>query len=244
MDVIEILKGGGKSRTDSFVGRPTGHSHEFYLSGHVEEASEYIEWFDTIRHAGENDFVKIYINSPGGDLFTTIQFMRVLAETDATVCCSVEGLCMSAATMIFLCADQFEVTPHSMFMFHNYSGGTIGKGGEMIDQLKHERAWSEKLMREAYEGFLTEDEITSILDNKDIWMGGDDIVTRLKGKVAHETAKLALASEMLAVVDEEDDDDDVVVSTPTKKKLTVKSKVVPNTTPAKNPVAKTPQKAK
>jgi ATP-dependent protease ClpP protease subunit len=79
---------------------------------------------------------------------------------------------MSAATMVFMCADQFEVTPHSVFMFHNYSGGTIGKGGEMIDQLLHERKWSERLMNEIYKDFMTEAEIKSMLDNKDMWMDG------------------------------------------------------------------------
>ena len=241
MDVIEILKGGAKAKSDSFVGRPTGHSHEFYLSGEIESSDEYIEWFDTIRHAGENDFVKLYINSGGGDLFTAIQFMRVLAETDATVCCSVEGACMSAATMIFLCADQFEVTPHSMFMFHNYSGGTFGKGGEMIDQLKHERAWSEKLLREAYEGFLTEDEITSILDNKDIWMSGDEIVERLKKKVEHERAKIKAAEkeQLKAALAEVEDE---LSTVDTKKAPAVKSK--PKVLPNKKPVVKTPQTKK
>lgn len=183
MDIIELLKSSQQSQKDSFIGRPIGHAHEFYLSGEIISADNYTEWFDTIRHAGEADIVKLYINSPGGDLFTAIQFMRVLAETEATVVASVEGCCMSAATMIFLCAEQFEVTPHSMFMFHNYSGGTFGKGGEMIDQLQHERKWSEGLLREVYEGFLSEEEITSILDNRDIWLDGKDVLVRLANKV-------------------------------------------------------------
>ena len=189
MDIIELLKSSQQSQKDSFVGRPIGHVHEFYLSGEIDSSDNYVEWFDTIRHAGESDVVKIYINSPGGDLFTAIQFMRVLAETEATVIASVEGACMSAATMIFLCAEQFEVTPHSMFMFHNYSGGTFGKGGEMIDQLQHERKWSEGLLREVYADFLSEDEITSILDNRDIWLDGKEILARLTNKVATAKAK-------------------------------------------------------
>lgn len=189
MDIIELLKSSQQSQKDSFVGRPIGHVHEFYLSGEIDSSDNYVEWFDTIRHAGDSDIVKIYINSPGGDLFTAIQFMRVLAETEATVIASVEGACMSAATMIFLCAEQFEVTPHSMFMFHNYSGGTFGKGGEMIDQLQHERKWSEGLLREVYADFLSEDEITSILDNRDIWLDGKEILARLTNKVATAKAK-------------------------------------------------------
>lgn len=157
--------------------------HEFYLSGDIESSEDYIDWFDTIRSANENDILKFYINSSGGDLFTAIQFMRVLAETAANVVVSVEGACMSAATLIFLHGHQFEVSPHSMFMFHNYSSGVVGKGGEMYDRLSHEKDWSEKLLRDVYSDFLTEKEITSILDNKDIWMDGDEVIKRLKKKV-------------------------------------------------------------
>lgn len=218
MDIIELLKSSQQSQKDSFVGRPIGHAHEFYLSGEIVSADNYIEWFDTIRHAGEGDVVKIYINSPGGDLFTAIQFMRVLAETEATVIASVEGACMSAATMIFLCAEQFEVTPHSMFMFHNYSGGTFGKGGEMIDQLQHERKWSEGLLREVYADFLTEDEITSILDNKDIWLDGKEILSRLTNKVTTAKARWE-AAQAEAIAAEVSPEEKV---TPAKKRTVAK----------------------
>jgi len=173
-----------KTFSDGMIEPKCGsHVYEFYISGQIEEPNTYIEWFDTIRHAKENDTVKLYINSYGGDMFTGIQFMRVLAETEALVICSVEGACMSAATMIFLCADQFEVTPHSMFMFHNYSGGAFGKGGEMYGQIQHERRWSETLLNEIYEGFLTAEEIKSLLDNKDIWMDVDEVIQRMEKRV-------------------------------------------------------------
>lgn len=169
--------------------------HEFYLSGEIESPDEYIQWFDTIRHAGETDVVKIYLNSGGGDVFTAIQFMRVLQETSANVVMSVEGICASAATMIMLCGESFEISDHSMFMFHNYSGGTFGKGGEMLDQLQHERKWSERLLREVYKDFLSEDEITAVLNNKDIWMDGQEVSERLKARQAKIEAEEAAAEE-------------------------------------------------
>lgn len=209
-DVLEI----GKPKTHSngyFPPKSVAEVHEFYLTGEITTADDYIEWFDAIRHAKETDIVKLYINSYGGDLFTAIQFMRVLADTDATVIVSVEGACMSAATMIFMCADNFEVTPHSIFMFHNYSGGTIGKGGEMIDQLQHERKWSERLLKEIYQDFMSEEEIESMLSNKDLWMDGEEVVKRISAKLVKQNAELEEAT-----------------------------KLVSKKTPAKKPVAKRP----
>ena len=178
-DLMELL-GAKKEQRVFYPDRPLARAHEFYLTGTIDSAENYTEWFDIIRHSGKNDAIQIYINSYGGDLFTAIQFLRVLADTEATVVISVEGACMSAASMIFLYADVFEVSAHSMFMFHNYSGGTFGKGGEMLDQLQHERAWSEKLLREIYSDFLSEQEIVSMLNNKDLWMDGDEVIKRLE----------------------------------------------------------------
>lgn len=158
--------------------------HEFYLSGEITSPNDYIDWFNTIRHALPDDTIKIYINSGGGDLFTGIQFLRVLADTEALVVVSVEGLCASAATLVALSADVFEVTPHSSFLFHNYSSGVWGKGGEQFAQVTHERRWSEQLLNSVYEDFLSKEEINSLLDNRDIWLSTDEVVERMNKRIA------------------------------------------------------------
>jgi len=177
--------------------KPAINLHTLYLTGEIESPDEYTEIFENIRMAGPNDVLKIHINSPGGDLFTAIQFMRVLKETEAKVITSVEGACMSAATLIFLTADQFEISDHSVFMFHNYSTFMYGKGGELFDGIMHDRKWSENLLKTEYEGFLTEEEIDSLLNNKDIWLDGDEALERLKSysKVQEEKRKQAESEE-------------------------------------------------
>jgi ATP-dependent protease ClpP protease subunit len=179
--IAEML-GVDKKNQAAFTDKALAHLHEYYITGTIEEANKYTEWFNQIRHAPPTDIIKLYINSEGGSLWTAIQFMRVIRECKAPVVASVEGACMSAATIIFLMSDTYEISPHSMFMFHNYSGGTIGKGGEMIDQIKHERVWSEKLLFEIYQNFLTDAEIRAILENKDIWMTAEEVVSRLNKK--------------------------------------------------------------
>jgi ATP-dependent protease ClpP protease subunit len=183
----------GQDKYTNSFSKPVAQLHEFYLSGPVLDAEEYIDWFDCIRNASEIDTIRIYINSPGGDLYTTLQFLRVMSDTEATIVTSVEGACMSAATMIFLHGHTHEITPHSLFMFHNYSAGTFGKGGEMYDQLQFERRWSENFMRAVYRDFLAEDEIQSMLNNRDIWMTSDEVAQRLE-KLQEARAKQAKES--------------------------------------------------
>ena len=196
-DKLDALLDTGKGSFSKVI----GNLYEFYLSGEIEEASEYTEWFDTIRNARSTDTIKIYINSGGGDLYTALQFLRVMSETDAHVITSVEGACMSAATMIFLHGDEFEVTPHSLFMFHNYSAGVFGKGGEMFDQLQFERAWSENFLSEVYKDFLTPEEIQSMLHNKDIWMTSEQVMARIDLLLAKMAAQQELNEETVAAVE-------------------------------------------
>jgi len=158
--------------------------YEYYISGEITSPEDYIGIFDEIRHAREDDEIRIYLNTYGGNLYTAIQFMRVLSETNALVTCSVEGACMSAGTLIFLNADVFEVTPHSSFMIHNYSGGTMGKGSEMHAQIVHEKKWSEKLFKEVYEDFLTNKEIDEILAGRDLWMEVEEVAERMNKRIA------------------------------------------------------------
>lgn len=178
----DILAALGSNSFKRFT-KTKGNLHEFYLSGEIVEADCYVEWFDIIRNTTPNDTVKFYINSPGGDVYTAIQFLRVISDCEADVIASVEGCCMSAATMIFLAADDFEVTPHSAFMFHDYSSGTFGKGGEQYDQIQYERNWSENFLRAVYKDFLTVDEIKSMLHNKDIWLSSEEVSERLTARV-------------------------------------------------------------
>ena len=103
---------------------------------------------------------------------------------------------MSAATLIFLACDTFEVSAHSSFMIHNYSGGAFGKGGEMMDQLTFETKWAGDLFKDVYKDFLNPMEIVSILKGQDVWLSADDVVQRLNArqelrKASEEAAKKA-----------------------------------------------------
>ena len=162
--------------------KSSGTLLEFYLSGEIAAPDAYTNWFHVMRNASSRDTIVLHINSVGGNASTAIQFLRVLSETDATVVASVEGDCMSAATMIFLSADTVEISPHSIFLFHNYSGGAVGKGGEVFEKVKHLQRWSEDLLRSVYSGFLTKEEIEDILAGKDIWMTAAEVHGRVQKK--------------------------------------------------------------
>lgn len=184
--ILDILK---SNHNTPYV-EEYGSIKEYYLVEEIGEPQDYVDCFHDIRNSRDTDTIKIYINCFGGNLFTTIQFIQVLSETKAHVIVCVEGACMSAATLIFLMGDEFIITDHSMFMFHNYSGGTEGKGGEMYHGMIHERKWASKLFQQMYQGFLTPSEIVELLDDKDIWLDSKQVFERLQKRLKLDENKI------------------------------------------------------
>jgi len=167
---------------------PYGNVLSFYLSGSIEEPQAYSGWTHRIRSAQDTDLVMIFINSHGGSAAATLQLINAIKSTPAKVLVRVEGECMSAATMLLLAADMVEISDHSIFMFHNFSGGAWGKGAEMKAQVDFLQAWSTSLMEDVYAGFLSEGEIVAVLENKDIWMTAEEVRARLERKAEYEAS--------------------------------------------------------
>lgn len=159
--------------------RPISHIHEFYISGAIGSPEQYAAMFAEIRMAPEQDTIYLHINSEGGNAFTAIQFLRVLFETKATTVASIEGMCCSAATMIFLACQHHEITNFSIFMCHNFSAMLAGKGHELYDQAIHTKGWSEGFLGKMYKDFLTDTEITKILEGKDLYLTGESVNKRI-----------------------------------------------------------------
>jgi len=155
----------------------------FYLSGEILDPEYYCNWFEVIRNASENDIIEIHINSYGGEAFTVVQLLNALKNTNATVNIFVEGRCMSAATFLLFAGDTLNVDEHSSFMFHTYSTGMVGKSGELSTNIAHSTEWFNNFVRSIYKDFLTEAEISSILDNKDIYMTATEVQKRVEKKV-------------------------------------------------------------
>lgn len=160
--------------------KPVARMFDFYLTGDIKEAKEYQDWNQIMRTITENDAIVIHINSNGGDIFTIIQLLRSMSDSPATVVASVEGMCMSAATLLFLSADVCEISEHSHFMFHTYSSGNWGKGNEQLASVTADDKWARHLFNTVYKDFLTPTEIKEIVDGKDLWMNPQEVKRRLE----------------------------------------------------------------
>lgn len=173
----------GVDGTERGFTRPYGSVYTYYLCGEIREPQHYVQAFDAIRNAGSSDIVQIVINSGGGDVMTAMQMRQSMFSCQAHIQTIVEGMCASAATMIFLAGDEMIIEPHAMFMVHNYSGGCVGKGHEMAQQITFEAKWASDFMHDIYKDFMTRQEVTSVLEGKDFWMNGTQVLERLESMI-------------------------------------------------------------
>ena len=63
-------------------------------------------------------------------------------------------------------------------MIHNYSRGMGGKGHELHAQSDFDRSWSKGIIEDIYKGFLSQDEMLSVLNGQDIYLNAEQVRTR------------------------------------------------------------------
>lgn len=154
------------------------HHTDVYLTDGIEEPGYYNELCHMLRTAHEGDTVALHINTPGGMVDSAFMIIDAIKASRATVTGYLTGTVASAGTMIALACHEIVAADHLSFMIHNYSAGMMGKGHEM----KARQEFMDKSLNEAfkafYRGFLSDKEMTEVIDGKDIWIGKDEVIKR------------------------------------------------------------------
>ncbi len=155
--------------------------HHYYINGEItEKVDRYVDMLNTLKIAEAHDKIFIYLNTPGGDVNTTIQIISAMKISAAEVTTVIEGEVCSAGTFIFLAGDNYIVNENCSFMIHNYSHGMYGKGAEVASRIKFSEQYFRELAKSVYKTFLTDEEIQKICEDKDIWMGSKELTERLR----------------------------------------------------------------
>lgn len=156
--------------------------YHFYIIDEIGDPVTFLDLINTLKTAEEHDTVFIYLNTPGGSLQTTVQIISAMRQCAATVVTCLEGEVCSAGTLIFLAGNKHIVNPNCTFMIHNYSQWIGGKGNEVALRVKYSEQYFKKLALDLYKGFLSEDEIQSVIDGKDYWMDSEEVIERLNAR--------------------------------------------------------------
>ncbi len=151
-----------------------------YFNDEIGNQKDYRELFNLLRTANSGEIFVLFINNIGGDLHTGIEIINSIQNSMATVYTCISGPVYSVAPLIVLAGDKIFVEEHSFMMFHDYSGGEIGKGSEMEVAINHYRPFFKGFFEKVTKGFLNEKECKDILDGKDFYLNRKNIIKRLR----------------------------------------------------------------
>jgi len=137
--------------------------------------------FNELREAKGNDYLEFMINSGGGFVQEGMQFYNIIQEKfHGRTVAYLDNYGYSMGAMLFSMADKRVIYPYSDFMYHNYSGGAFGKGGELKARVDHNHERLNEFFHKMIvgQGFLSEKEYQQMLVGQDFWMGAKELCKR------------------------------------------------------------------
>lgn len=152
-----------------------------YLTDSIDEPSTYNELCFKLKTASPAEVFTLVINTPGGYIDSAVMLVDAIKSSKAKVIAEISGTVASAGTVITLACDEVNIADHTAFMIHNYSGGLQGKGHEMKAHQEFVDRNLNNSFKTFYKNFLTEAEMDSVIDGKDLWMDKAEVQARLKG---------------------------------------------------------------
>lgn len=155
-----------------------GREYDIYLTSEIIYPFEYNEMCHVLSKLSNRNSVRLHITTPGGQLGSALKMCTAIQESPAEVTAVLSGSVASAGTIIALSCDKIECDFSLEFMIHMLSGGTEGKANEMKAQAQFMQRHYPELFKKIYKDFLTEDEIDLVIEGKDIWLDGDEVLER------------------------------------------------------------------
>lgn len=149
-----------------------------FLDGPIQGPDKYRDEFYLLQVAGEGDEIVLHVNTPGGRLDTTCQFLNLFEETAATVTAVLQHEVASAGSILAMKVHNVVVTPKACMFIHTVQMGNLGSEHEMYSSAEFNHKWIYHFMHNTYEGFLSSEEINGVLDNKVMYLNSDEIIER------------------------------------------------------------------
>ncbi len=153
--------------------------HVIYLYGEITSPEDYTNVLGVLEDCSEDDLVVLKISSGGGDLNTALELYDAIKKCKATVKGIINSDCSSAASMIFLACDEWEVGPFAHMLVHEVSYGLYGKHSDNVDAMVSYQAHFNNILSYIYHGFLSKDDLVDIARGKQLYLTSDEITCRL-----------------------------------------------------------------
>lgn len=158
-------------------------THEVFLDMDIEDPHKYRNLISLLINAQANDRIHLYINSNGGNLDTAIAIINAMLVCQAEITGFIMGACHSAASIITMYCHNVHVFETAYMMIHTASFGNFGNTTTVKTQTDFTVEQVEKLLDDAYKGFLDSKEMKEVKQGIELWYDSEEIRRRLKKRV-------------------------------------------------------------
>ena len=159
-------------------------THEVFLDMDIEDPHKYRNLISLLINAQANDRIHLYINSNGGNLDTAIAIINAMLVCQAEITGFIMGACHSAASIITMYCHNVHVFETAYMMIHTASFGNFGNTTTVKTQTDFTVEQVEKLLDDAYKGFLDSKEMKEVKQGIELWYDSEEIRKRLKKRVS------------------------------------------------------------
>jgi ATP-dependent protease ClpP protease subunit len=137
---------------------------------------DFKEQLDSI---GNVQKLNLYINSPGGDVFTAstmISMLKRVKDKGTTINAYVDGLSASAASFLMMVADNVNLYKNSTVMIHKPMSWAVGNANDMQKTIDALNKIEESVMMPMYmsKSKVSEEEIKSLID-AETWLSAKEM---------------------------------------------------------------------
>ena len=149
-----------------------------YIRGPIDDLCGYVPLIDTLNRATEDFVFYIHIQSGGGMVTTGATIASAINSSKAHVVTIAEGLCASAASLIWSSGDECLVGDYAMFMYHMSSHADMNNSVQVADSaLKMVHYVRFCLMKNALsKGHITPEQHQTFCENReDVWISAKEM---------------------------------------------------------------------
>ena len=155
------------------------HTHLVFIDDDIVAPSAYRDVIHCLATCSENDSVNMLVNSSGGRTDSIWQVIEAMKGCRGQVSVTVIGAAYSAASMLACMAPECYISDSAEFMLHTAHYGSIGTVPNVKGQTDFATRQINKLLDQAYKGFLTDKELEELKNGKEFWFDSEESGKRM-----------------------------------------------------------------
>ena len=172
-----------ENKYPSIFATPRGSQFSINVSQVFGSPYTFDEAIHILGVASPDDIIVFQINSDGGQLYSLIALQNAIRSSQAQIHMNLIGMAASAGGALFLTegVSSYGVGDNTCLMIHNMLCGTgYDDTHKIVTRAEHNKKINDRFVRETYLNFLSETEIQSVLDGKEIYLEDYEIKERLE----------------------------------------------------------------